>query len=89
MKDYDKQLDEFLIKIHEALENLMWTVLDFIFFTKLGHFIFNLVLGMGVMLIISLFLNPEIRAELLIGAFLGVSTASIIFAWKDKNNTWV
>ena len=89
MKNYDEKLDDFILKAKDSISDLWWTVLDFIFDTKVGHMIFMMGFSMIIMALGSLFFAPERRAAIIIGAFVGSLVTALYFAWKDDNETWV
>jgi len=89
MKNYDEKLEELWENSKEFFDNLLWTVLNFIFETKVGHIIFNMVFVMLIMGLISLLFSPERRPAILTGAFVGGLATAIYFAWKDNNENWI
>ena len=70
------------------LDDLWWSLLTFIFGTKVGHVVFIVVFVMTIVALLSLVFK-FIDIEVLIGAFLGSLVAGIYFAIKDKTQKWL
>jgi hypothetical protein len=76
MKNYDEMLDD-----------LMWTILDFIFGTKLGHFIFMVGLAGIIVAVLNIFIH--FGSAFNIGVMSGVTVSAIYFSWTDDNENWI